>query len=410
MNSETICDRRVERDAVLEAFRSFSTRNSTPAEAIRMMDLGRQECPVPFSEELGGFHVFRNHADVARGMTDWKLYGSAPSVARPLPAVAPEDHPRTIGIHYDPPEHNKWRNLLVEGLNPNTPARIKSLVENGVRRRLDAIAKRGGGDLVEDLAVPIALDSICDVIGFSGGEAEKQRIVELSRIFISKMRDSADYVRKFTELGDIGIIEIERRRDETRDDFISFIARYEHEGQRLSRKDLNDTMATLFAAGHGTTANAIGGMVWDVLTRPGTLDALRRDPALVPNAIEESLRLHAPFFGLFRMARQDHEIHGIHIREGESVMMAWQGANLDPARFEAPHEYRLDRPEYRHMTFGRGRHACVGAPTARMEMEAILRELLRRPETFKLIDPLTDPFEFEGSESAGPTALIVSVS
>ncbi|WP_313802682.1 cytochrome P450 [Sphingobium sp.] len=394
---------------VAQAFHSFSTRRCTPAEAIQLMDLGRGECPVPYSHELGGFHIFRNYADVAAGMTDWRTYGSAPSVARPLPAVAPESHPRTIAIHYDPPEHGKWRALLVEGINPGVPDRIRSRVEANVRARMEGIADRGGGDLMHELAVPVALDSICEVIGFSAADEEKARIVELSQIFISRMRDSEDYVRKFTELGDIGLAEIDRRNGAVRDDFISFIAGYTFDGCPLSRKQLNDTMATLFAAGHGTTANAIGGMLWDVLTRPHILAALRADAGLIPNAIEESLRLHAPFFGLFRTARHDHEVHGVAIRNGESVMMAWQAANLDPARFDEPHEYRLDRPDYRHMTFGRGRHACVGAPTARMEMEVVLRELLRRSETFLLVEPHGDPFEFEGSESAGPRSLRVTI-
>ena len=394
---------------IVQSFQTFSTRRLTPAEAMHMMDLGREECPVPHSDELGGFHIFRNYADVNKGMIDWRLYGSAPSVARPLPVVNPEDYPRTVGIHYDPPEHNKWRTLLAEGLNPATPERLRSRVEADARRLFEGLVARGGGDLVPDLAIPIPLNAICYVIGFAGGDDEKQRIVELSKIFISQMRDSSEYVRKFTELGDIGIAEIERRGEEDRGDFISFIARYTFDGCPLSRKELNDTMATLFAAGHGTTANALGGLLWEVLRRPDVLAELRRDPELIPVAIEESLRLHAPFFGLFRTARQDHEIHGSVIRAGESVLMAWQGANLDPAKFESPREFRLDRPDYRHMTLGRGRHVCLGAPTARMEMETVLRELLSRKEQFRLDDPDTDPFAFEGSESVGPRSLNVSV-
>lgn len=397
------------RSSVAAAFRNFSTRTLSPAKAREMMDLGRTELPVPYSEELGGFHIFRNYKDVSKGMINWRLYGSAPSVARPLPAEKPEDYPRTVGIHYDPPEHQKWRKLMTEGLNPDTPKRARGQVEADVRAIFDSMAAQGGGDFVADLAVPVPVNAICYVIGYPGGPEEKKRIVELSKTFISKMRNSDEYVRNFRELGDIGIREIEARGSEDRGDFISFVSRFEYEGCPLSRKDLNDTMATLFAAGHGTTANAIGGMLWEVLTRPGLLDRLKAEPDLVPVAIEESLRLHAPFFGLYRTAREDHEIQGTHIRAGESVLMSWQGANLDPAEFEAPHEFRLDRPHYQHLTFGRGRHACVGSPTARMELDVVLRELIRRPETFRLKDPHGDPFEFEGSESVGPVALTFDV-
>lgn len=389
-------------------FSAFSTYRMSPDEARALLARDRDANPVPFSTELGGFHIFRNYDDVKNGLLDFETYASAPSVQRPLPKGNIADHPQAVAINSDPPEHSKWRRLLTAGMNPGVPARIKARVRADVVELIDGIIARGGGDLMADLAYQIPQRAIFYILGFERTD-ELSKVHEITLALLGSMRDSAAYRKNFEALAELGLEGIHERRSRPRDDFLTLLAEYDFEGRPLTDEEAGRVMATLLIGGSGTAASTIGSMLWNIAVQPGLRGELRDKPDLVPVAIEETLRLHTPFFALFRNVTRDHSVHGRSLKAGDTVYMCWQAANLDPAKFPDPFRFRLDREGARHLTFGFGRHACVGAPTARMEMRVVAEEFLRRGERLRLVAADEPRFRFEGSETVAISGLNMAV-
>ena len=162
-------------------------------------------------------------------------------------------------------------------------------------------------------------------------------------------------------------------------------------------------MNSFLNAGHGTTVSGMTSLLWEIYRNPELKQSLIDDQSLIPTAVEESMRLHTPFFGLYRMATKDATLpSGEEIKEGESALMCWGAANRDPKVFPDPDEFKLDRDYGRNrlMTFGWGPHACMGRPMAQMEMEVAVEELLTRLPNIELTDPDAVTHEFAGSETA----------
>ncbi|AZI35501.1 cytochrome P450 [Caenibius tardaugens] len=388
-------------------FSRFSTYNYTPLEARALLDRDRLTNPVPYSEELGGFHIFRNFEDVKRGLTNFGLYASSPSVQRPLPKGDIRDHPQAVAINSDPPEHSKWRKLLVAGMNAGVPARIEERVRADAAELIDAIVANGGGDLAADLAHQIPQRAIFYVLGFER-DAELSGVHDITQKLLGSMRDSAEYRKNFDSLAAMGLRAVAERRHTPRDDFMTVLANYDFDGRPLDAEEVGRVIATLLIGGSGTAASTITSLLWNIFAQPQVRNVLNGNADLMPVAVEETLRLWTPFFALYRNVTEDHEVHGKRIAKGDTVYMCWQAANLDPQQFEAPHQFRLDRAENRHLTFGLGRHSCIGAPTARMEMRVVAEEMLKRGSALQLAKPEDVQLCFEGSETFAIPSLPVT--
>jgi cytochrome P450 len=350
---------------------------------------------VFFSEKLGGFYVFLDYADVKSAHGDWETYNSGPLVLRPL-----VERPRFPPIEYDPPEHTGWRKLFAEALNPNTPTLHEDAVREDVAALLDELAEKREFDLQEDFAEQIPLLALCHVIGF-----DKDKRAEV-RAHTVAMHGSADDPEKgvaaFMAFAEFGAGEVYARLEDPRDDFLTKLAKAEIDGRPLSPPELGATMNSFLNAGHGTTVSGMTSLLWEVLRSPQLRQRLIDDPSLIPAAVEESMRLHTPFFGLYRMTTKDVTHGGVEIPTGSSILMMWAAANRDPKVFPDPDEFRLDREIGRNrlMTFGFGIHACMGQPMARMEMHVALDALLARFPDIELVDPDSVKHEFAGSETA----------
>jgi cytochrome P450 len=173
----------------------------------------------------------------------------------------------------------------------------------------------------------------------------------------------------------------------------------------LTPEEIGAATSSLLLAGHGTTVAAMTNLFYEVLSRPLIRQRLLEDPTLIPDAVDEVLRMHTPFFGLYRRATRDVTVRGKHIAAGDSVFMCWQSANRDAAEFPDPNDFRLDREIGRHLAFGLGKHFCVGSIVAKMEMKVVLEELLSRLPTIELIDAEKCTFEFRGTETAAIPSL-----
>lgn len=162
------------------------------------------------------------------------------------------------------------------------------------------------------------------------------------------------------------------------------------EGRPITHEEVRAIILLLILGGLETTAGALGQIMIRFCQEPDIPAMLRARPEVIPEAVEELLRLENPFVFVGRTARHDAEIAGQRVRAGEKVLIAWGSANRDAAEFEDPDEFRLDRKSNRHVAFGAGPHRCAGSNLARMNLRVALDELLQRLRDVQLGVPVQD--------------------
>jgi cytochrome P450 len=260
-----------------------------------------------------------------------------------------------------------------------------------VDRLLDRVESHGGMDVIDDLAYPLPVTVICDMLGVPAGDHEQIKawssdiirsldaigipsdptIVERGRV---GRRGIADYFRAL----------LPERRRRPRADLLSSLIAVEEQGDRLTEGELLATCVLLFIAGHETTVNLIGNGLLALLRHPGELARLRREPALIGSAVEELLRYDSPVQRTARITNTEVELGGKTIPKGAFVVTAIGAANRDPAHFPDPDRLDVARADNRHMAFGFGIHFCLGAPLARVEGQLALGTLLQRMPGLRL--------------------------
>ncbi|WP_406814871.1 cytochrome P450 [Mycobacterium sp. M23085] len=386
---------------LIEKLRNFSSDETTPELAYELFAEARETCPVGRSDKQGGFRLLLNYDDVKAVQGDWKTYASSPSVTRPF-----AERPAFPPLEQDPPEHTSWRELFSRILNNETAAQIEPLVRADVITLIDRLRESGSFDLVADFAEELPLLALCHFLGF---DAEKRDAVRAKALeMVGSLGDQELAGATFMALAQLGVEEVLARRDQPRDDFLTELSTAEIDGELLSVEQIAMTMSSFLVAGHGTTVAALSSLLCDVLSAPEVKARLSADHDLIPVAIEETLRLHPPFFGLFRRAVKPATIGDADIAENESVLLCWAAANRDPKVYDDPDAFSLDRKQSRrnrHLTFGFGIHACPGAPIARMQMKVALEELLTRAPDIALVDPAAAVYEFRGTETAAIPSL-----
>lgn len=371
----------------------WSCYTTDPARTLAIFEEARAQCPVAHSSEHDGFHLLLDHADVQRAMRDYRTYSSQPQVLRPMLPRNP-----IPALEMDPPRHTEWRALFNGAVTAETPALMEPHVREDVTRHIDEFVDRGSCDLVEELTEPVPAETICRLVGIDD-EDQIMRIRELALAMFGAMGDPEEFGRRQAEFGAVTVVEVQRRREQPRDDYLTALATAEVEGHLLDDDDLVVLMAAFLGAGHHSTTSAMTSLIFEVFSRPQVRDALIADPALIRVAMEESLRLRPPFFGFFRRTTKDVNVADVDIPSGTDVYMSWASANRDPKLFECPEEFRMDRGRNRHLSFGFGVHTCPGAPLARMELKVVLEELLRRLPDLRL--EVAEPFyEFGGGDYA----------
>jgi cytochrome P450 len=197
---------------------------------------------------------------------------------------------------------------------------------------------------------------------------------------------------------------ISERQASPRDDILSELAHAEYsDGTRPTIMDLMTLGVFMFGAGQDTSAKLLGNAMRFIIDVPGLQGQLRADPALIPAMLEEVLRLEGSTKQLSRLARRDTKIGDLPVKAGTKVLIGLPGGNRDPQRWEAPSEFRLNRPKIKeHVAFGRGKHVCAGAPLARVEVRVILEKFLEQTSNIDLDETVHGPrgkrnFDFEPS-------------
>jgi cytochrome P450 len=235
-------------------------------------------------------------------------------------------------------------------------------------------------DVIDDYAFPLPITVIAEMLGIPAADREQFR--DWSDALLTAIPPqpagpaavaAAEGLRHYFE------VRFEERQRAPAEDLITGLLQAEEAGDKLSREELHGMVYLLLVAGYETTANLIGSGTLALLQHPDQLARLRRDPALLPSAVEELLRFCAPVAtSTIRYAAEDVPLGGQVIPKGDMVLVVVMAANRDPARFPSPDTLDITRADNKHLEFGHGHHYCLGAPLARLEGEISLGTLLRR--------------------------------
>ena len=311
-----------------------------------------------------------------------------------------------IMLGMDDPQHRRYRGLVSAAFRQRALAQQEEgLIARVAGELIDVMAERGHAELVREFTFPYPTQVIAGILGLPRGDYRQfQNWSTAILSFFGKLDEAivaSEQVKQY-----IAAILTERRR-EPREDLISELAQAELDGERLSDDEIFSFLLLLLPAGVETTYRATGNLLFSLLSSPGQLDAVRADRSLVPQAIEEALRLETPLLNITRLATRDAEVGGVAIPAGSTVMLMLASANRDEDRYAQPDRYDIYRDAPKpHVSFGHGPHACLGLHLARLEMRTALNLLLDRLPDLRL-DPDGDDPHIRGQVFRSPTSLPV---
>ena len=290
----------------------------------------------------------------------------------------------------DPPEHKRFRGLVNKAFTPRRVRAIAPRIEAISAELIDAFADRGQVELKAEFAGPLPLAVIADQLGVP--RKDMARFRKWSDGFVAQLGGMAD--RETVLASQRLIVEFQHyfaeRLDEVRRDpgenILSDLVRARLEGERpLDTAESLSILQQLLVAGNETTANAIAEGMLLLIQNPDQLAAVRAEPGLIPNLVEEVLRLSSPTQNMWRVVTRDTELAGVELPKGSMAMLRFGSANRDAAKFPDPDRFDVHRENAaEHVAFGHGIHFCIGAILARKEMEIAFRQLLERLEDLRL--------------------------
>ena len=335
----------------------------------------RERAPVLHDESSGSWHVFR-YDDVQRVLSEHATFssrmgGGDPSETGQLFAASL--------VTTDPPRHRQLRSLVTQAFTPKAVDGLAPRISTLTEELLDGIAAIGTADLVEELAYPLPVIVIAELMGIPA--EDRDRFKKWSDVIVSQTRagaESADHRTTNRDMTEYFLAMIEQRRRRPGSDLISNLLAAEIEGEKLSVAELLGFCSLLLVAGNETTTNLIGNAVLCFTEVPGTIERLQAEPSLLPQAVEEVLRYRSPVQSMYRVTATETILGGLQIPAG-APLVAWIGsANRDERHFQRPDQFDIDRGPVRHLAFGHGIHFCLGAPLARLEARIALAAVLSR--------------------------------
>jgi cytochrome P450 len=324
-------------------------------------------------------YVVSRYDDVNRVLRDPELFSSAamggPRRSNDDPNVDPTNG-SLIGL--DPPEHGRHRAIVNRGFTPRRIARLEPSIRKIADELLSAFEARGRCDLVSEFANPLPVAVIAELLGLDPARRDDFKRWSTALIIGSTQGGGPPRAQLFREFRGYMSEVVEQRRREPGDDLISLLVHAEEEDGVLDTGQVVGFASLLLAAGSETTTNLIGNALLALHEYPEQAEALRADPGLIPQLLEETLRFDPPVQLLMRLATRETRIADTPIPEGSVVVTLLGAANRDPARFERPERFDVQRSTQGHLAFGLGNHFCLGASLARLEARIALEMLFER--------------------------------
>ncbi|MEO3874241.1 cytochrome P450 [Nonomuraea sp. B12E4] len=362
------------------------------AHPYRVYDELRRQAPVSYFEPTGQWLVSR-HADVNSLLRDRRLGRSYLHVAtheefgRPPEPEFQEPFWRVIRagmLDVEPPVHTRLRRLVSKAFTPRMVESLRPRVRAVAGDLVEAFVEKGGGDLIAEVAEPLPVTVIAEMLGIPGQDRHLLRpwSADICGMYELNPTPTAQHtaVRAASEFaGYLRSLAHDRRRNPG-DDLISALAGI----TELTDDELVGTCVLLLNAGHEATVNVTGNGWWALFRNPDELARLRADRSLLPTAVEELMRWDTPLQMFERWVLEDIEVHGVEIPRGSEVALLFGSANRDPAVFEDPDRLDVGRADNPHISFGAGIHFCLGAPLARIELIESFGALLDRAAVLEL--------------------------
>ncbi|HUO48014.1 MAG TPA: cytochrome P450 [Acidimicrobiales bacterium] len=356
---------------------------------------------MPHEEAAPVFFVYR-YDDIARVLRDSETFSSGHIIDLIMGPVMGEH----IMLGMDGERHRRYRSLVSMAFRNKALARWEDQLLGSVANELiDRFADRGHAELVREFTFPYPTKIIAGLLGLPREDYRQfQRWSIAILSFLSKPEEAIAASQEVKEY--VAGILAERRR-EPRPDLITDLAEAELDGERLSDEEIFSFVRLLLPAGVETTYRSLGNLLFTLLSHPDQLEAVRAERALVPQTIEESLRLETPLLNITRQATTDTELSGVPVPAGSTVMLMLAAANREDERFADPDVFDTWREDPKaHIAFGHGAHACLGIHLARLEMRVALNLLLDRLPGLRL-DPAGDDPHIRGQVFRSPTSLPV---
>jgi cytochrome P450 len=349
----------------------------------------RSRCPVHWTSEIteypeeAGYWSVTTADDVRAVSLDWETYSSATGITALTDAIMPVELISAMFIGMDPPKHDRLKQLFQRGFTPKRIAEHEDEIRAITRDVLDRLDGRDGCDLVTDVAQPVVSRVIGSFMGIPPEDDEVWARLMNNTLGAGDPDMNPEGVESVMQRDVPEIFErcrqlIEERRERPTDDLTSVLVHAEVDGERLEEHEIVMGFFLLMAAGNDSTKATYCAAMRALMEHPDQKQVLLDDPSLVPSAVEESLRMFPAFAHFRRTATRDTELNGAEIHAGDKVVMWYVSSNRDETRYEDPDRFDAARnPE--HQAFGAGgRHFCLGAALARLELKILLEETLTR--------------------------------
>ncbi|MEV4294544.1 cytochrome P450 [Microbispora rosea] len=358
-------------------------RSGVPHDQLRWL---RDNAPVHWHEGQGdwpGFWALTKHADVVHVSRHSDLFSSARKLA--LFDEMPEEQrefQRLMMLNQDPPDHTRRRSLVNRGFTPRQIGRLEEHIRDICHALVDEVQNKPEVDFVRDIAAPLPLYVICELLG--APVEDRDKIFEWSNRMIGS--DDPDYSSSPDE-GQAAAIEVysyahtlaAARRQEPRDDIVTRLLQPDEDGQTLTEDEFDLFVLLLIVAGNETTRNAASGGMLTLFEHPDQWKRLVDDPSLARTAADEIVRWVSPVNLFRRTATADTEIRGQKIAEGDKVVVFYAAANRDEEVFERPEEFDIGRDPNPQIGFGGGgAHFCLGNHLAKLELRVLFEVLAER--------------------------------
>ncbi len=298
--------------------------------------------------------------------------------------------PETL-LSNDPPEHTYFRKLVNKTFSPTRVKKMEPSIQQITDDLIDAIlAGPSRFDVMTEFAVPLPLTVIADQLGVPRSDLGNFKAwSDATVVPIGGMATPEQLIESLKLVEELKAYLSERCREakaSPRDDMISDLVTADVGGERpIEEKEVISLLQQFLVAGNETTTNLIGATLMFLFQNPDEHEKLKANPLLLPNAIEEALRLETPTSGMWRVVTRDTELGGVPLAEGSMVMLRYAAANRDEALFDDPDTFKVDRPNAKdHLAFGMGIHFCPGAALAREEARIGLGAILERLPNLRL--------------------------
>jgi len=336
--------------------------------------------------------VFRDRNGLAAAATYQAVLDAErhPEVFSNTGGIRPDQPAMPYMIDMDDPQHLLRRKLVNAGFTRKQLMDKAAGIEALCDALIDAVCEAGACDFVRDIAAPLPMAVIGDMLGVL--PQDRATLLKWSDDLVCGLSASADaaavqaLMDAFAGYNGFALESAAKRRAEPTSDLFSILVNAEVDGQRMSDDEIVFETLLILIGGDETTRHTLSGGVEQLLRHRDQWDRLVTDGALMPGAVEEMLRWTSPVKNMARTVLRDNEFHGTQLREGEKMLLLFESANFDESVFGDPENFRIDRNPNSHLAFGFGTHFCLGNQLARVELTTMVRKLIERLPDLRLAD------------------------